>query len=88
MPWRGHGVNEADMYLALECAEVDALKALPVVSAPGIYKPKNKAKAKLNDWHVKPTLNCTGRCGGKPRPHRGAHVRQDHGLRSISARLT
>ena len=68
MPWRGHGVNEADMYLALECAEVDALKALPVVSAPGIYKPKNKAKAKLNDWHVKPTLNCTGRCGGKRQP--------------------
>jgi hypothetical protein len=56
------------MYLALECAEVDALKALPVVSAPGIHRPKNKAKAKQNDWYVQPTLNCTGCCGGKRQP--------------------
>ena len=45
-----------------------ALESLPVVNTAGIHIPGNKGKAKLNDWWVKPTLNCTGACRGKRQP--------------------
>ena len=59
---------DEDLYVALEAVEETALAALPVVAACGIFLPPNKWKAKLNDWYVHPTLNCTGACGGTRQP--------------------
>ena len=59
---------DEETYAILENVEECALESLPIVSTVGIHLPKNKGKAKLNEWHVQPTLNCTGACGGKRQP--------------------
>ena len=76
---------DEETYAILEKVEQCALESLPVVSTPGIHIPKNKGKAKLNDWYVQPTLNCTGFCGGKRTPAYHCNARRPtigHALRA------